>query len=390
MELGEIQNGISYKKIILGFLFFSLAFIGLIFHFTFSQAEITIYPKEIKKTVSFKVKIDKNIKTPNAARNILPGTILEIAKTGSKTFKTESITQVDDFAKGEITIYNKREKDQPLYQKSQIAPFGKKFPVFLIDKRVLIPAQGEIKVGITAQKKGASGNIEPAKFNFLKLSSWMRERIWAESFISTKGGTKDVGIVAEKDIKDAEKKLAEELWQKSFEEIEKKIEIPLTPFKKGERIITPQLVKNEIIKTKCDTKPDTIKENFSVKAETKTQGVGVSKKILLSLAKMRLKKEGAADEEFKNCQEETFNYKLMEINIEEGWARLEAHLDGTFTPKFSAKIFDKEKIIGMSGEKVKKYFKDFETVEKVEVNFWPSWVKNIPGLKKNVRIEIKN
>ena len=380
MDLGKIQNGISYKKIVLGFLFFSLAFIGLIFHFTFSQAEITIYPKEIRKTVSFKVKIDKNIKTPNATRNILPGTILEIAKTGSKTFKTESVTQVDDFAKGEITIYNKKEKDQPLYQKSKIAPFGKKSPVFLIDKRVVIPAQGEIKIGITAQKKGAGGNIEPVKFNFLKLSSWMRERIWAESFIATKGGTKEAKIVLEKDIKDAEKKLAEELWQKAFEEIEKKL-------KQNEQII-PQAVKNEIIKTKCDTKPDTIKEKFSVKAETKTQGVGVSKKILLSLAKMRLKKEGAADEEFKNCREETFNYKLTEINIEEGWARLEVNLDGTFTPKFSAKVFNKEKIIGMSEEEVKKYFKDFEIIEKVEVNFWPSWVKNVPGLKKNIRIEI--
>jgi hypothetical protein len=380
MEFGEIQNGISYKKIILGFLFFSLAFIGLIFHFTFSQAEIVLYPKEIKKTVSFKVKIDKNIKTPNAARNILSGTILEIAKTGSKTFKTESITQVDDFAKGEITIYNKREKDQPLYQKSQIAPFGKKFPVFLIDKRILIPAQSEIKVGITAQKEGADGNIEPTKFDFLKLSSWMRERIWAESFVATKGGTKDVGIVAEKDIKNAEKNLAEELWQKSFEEIEKKL-------KNNEQII-PQAVKNEIIKTKCDTKPDTIKENFLVETETKTQCVGVSEKILLSLAKMRLKKEGAADEEFKKCMEETFNYKLTEINIEDGWARLEVNLDGIFTPKFSAKVFEKEKIIGMSEEEVKKYFKDFETIEKVEVNFWPLWVKNIPGLKKNIRIEI--
>jgi len=382
MELGEIQNGISYKKIILGFLFFSLAFIGLIFHFTFSQAEITIYPKEIKKTVSFKVKIDKNLETPNAARNILPGTILEIDKTGSKTFRTESITQVDDFAKGEITIYNKREKDQPLYQKSQIAPFGKKSPIFFIDKKVIIPAESEIKVGITAQRKGADGNIEPTKFNFLKLSSWMRERIWAESFAATKGGTKDVGIVLEKDIKNAEKKLAEDLWQKAFKEIEKKI-------KQNEQIII-QLVKNEIIKTKSDTKQDTIKENFSLKIETKTQGVGVSEKMLLSLAKMRLKKEGAADEAFKNCQEETFNYKLTEINIEEGWARLEAHLDGTFTPKFSAKIFDKEKIIGMSKEEVKKYFKDFETIEKVEVNFWPSWVKNIPGLKKNIRIEINS
>ena len=380
MELGKIQNGISYKKIILGFLFFSLVLIGLIFHFTFSQAEIVLYPKEIKKTVSFKVKIDKNIKTPNVARNILPGTILEIAETGSKTFKTESITQVDDFAKGGITIYNKREKDQPLYQKSKIIPFGKKSPVFLIDKRIVIPAQSEIKVGITAQRKGADGNIEPTKFNFLKLSSWMRQRIWAESFVAIKGGTKDVGIVAEKDIKNGEKKLAEELWQEAFEEIAERI-------KQNEQII-PQVVKNEIIKTKCDTKIDTIKENFSVKAETKTQGVGVSKKILLSLTKMRLKKEGAADEEFKNCREETFNYKLTEINIEDGWARLEVNLDGIFTPKFSAKIFDKEKIIGMSEEEVKKYFKEFETIEKVEVNFWPSWVKNIPGLKKNIRIEI--
>ena len=380
MDFGKIQNGISYKKIILGFLFFSLAFIGLIFHFTFSQAEIIIYSKEIQKTVSFKVKIDKNIKTPNATRNILPGTIFEINKTGIKTFKTESITQVDDFAKGEITIYNKREKDQPLYQKSKIAPEGKKSPVFLIDKRVVIPTQGEIKVGITAQKKGANGNIEPTKFNFLKLSSWMRERIWAESFISTKGGTREAKIVLEKDIKSAEKKLAEELWQEAFEEIEKKLE--------NNKQIIPQTVKNEIIKTKCDTKPDTIKENFSVKAETKTKGVGVSEKILLSLAKMRLKKEGAADEEFKNCREETFNYKLREINIEDGWARLEVNLEGTFTPKFSAKVFDKEKIIGMSEEEVKKYFKNFETVEKVEVKFWPSWVKNVPGLKKNIRIEI--
>jgi hypothetical protein len=216
MELGKIQNGVSYKKIILGFLFFSLAFIGLIFYFTFSRAEITIYPKEIKKTVSFKVKIDKNLETPNAAKNTLPGTILEIVKIKSKTFETKSITQIDDFAKGEITIYNKREKDQPLYQKSKIAPEGKKSLVFLIDKRVVIPAQGETKVGITAQKKGASGNIEPTKFDFLKLSQWMRERIWAESFDVTKGGTKNVGIVAEKDIKDAEKKLSEEFWQESF------------------------------------------------------------------------------------------------------------------------------------------------------------------------------
>jgi len=389
MDLGKIQNSVSYKKIILGFLFFSLLFVGLIFHFAFSKAEIILYPKEIKKNFSFKVKIDGNLKMFDATkRNILPGTIIEITKTGKETFETESIIQVDDFAKGEIIIYNKGEKNQTLLRKSRIVPFGKKSPIFLTDKRVVVPSHGEVKVGITAQKKGADGNFEPTKFDFLKLSSWMRQRIWAESFEPTKGGIKETKIVLAKDIEKAQKKLAEKLWQKAFEEIKEKIEIPLTPFKKGEQIITSQLVKNEIVKTKCDTKPDTIKEKFSIKVETKTQGVGVSEEMLFSLAEMEFKKQGAADEEFKSCQKETFNYKLSEINTEEGWAYLEINLDGIFVPKMTTKIFDKEKIIGMSEDEVKKYFKDFKTIEKVEVNFWPFWVKNVPALEKNIKIEL--
>ena len=390
MYIGKIETGRSYKKIIILFIIISIGLITFVTYASFSRAKITLTSKEENFKVDFKTKIQKEFdeevvkEKEKENDSLLPqteiilGKILEEEKEINKKITNIPLKEIEEKAKGKVTIYNHRDKDQPLLPQTQL--LSDNGILFRTDKRVVVPAHGAVEVGITADQPGKQGNIEPTHFTIVRIWKDWQKDIYAESKEPTTGGIRKAKVVTQETIDKARNQTAEELYNNILEEWKKKLE-------KDEKILKDSLIK-KIVSFKTSVKPDTETEEFEITVKVHLKALAFNEKSLYDQACTKLKTKVPQDKEFITEKKDSFSYKIENLDMDKGIAELSVHLEGTMISKISPEIFDKEKLIGKDEYEVKKYFEQFEDIENVEVEFTPFWTRSVPSLKDHIEIVI--
>ena len=388
MYIGKIETGRSYKKIIILFILISIGLIAFVTYASFSQAKITLIPKEETLGVDFKVRLTKEIKeeAPKEEEEaeklpeleIILGKILEEEKEETKKITVIPLKEIDEKAKGKVTIYNNKDKDQPLLPHTQL--LSDSGILFRTNERVVVPAHGAVEVAVTADQPGKQGNLEPTHFTIVRIWKDWQKDIYAESKEPTTGGTREAKIVTQEVIDQTKDKVAQDLYDQV-----------LTKWQEGltedEKILEDSLLK-EIISFKASVKPDTETEEFDMIIKVHLKVLAFNEKTLYDRACTKLKAKVPQDKEFITVKENSFSYKIENLDLEAGTADIMIHLEGTMITKISPKVFDKEKLIGKDTYEVKKYFEQFEDVASCEVEFAPFWTRSVPSLKDHIEIVI--
>jgi len=381
MDLGKIKTGPSYKKIAIVFIIIGIALFGVICYFSFSKAEITIYPKEENIKVDFETIICKN-----------PDLITDEGISGeivSKTLKqTKKITQVsekgiEDRAQGTVTIYNNRSEQQAIIKGSRLWPNGNPRPQFRTRRWVSIPAHGKVQVDVTSDEKGKIGEIGPTKFIFPGFTSELyRREVYAESSSPMTGGYKEISVVTQDDIDKAKNNLVSELYEKVTGQLEE--EMP------EDQVLILEGAKKEVLNfsSTSEAGQENINE-FEITAEVKVTTLKFARQELLELASQKLKNEVSQGKELQSTDEQTLKYTLKGIDLGKAQATVDTYLEGTMSLKLTSKIFDKARLIGLNEKELKDYFGQFDDIEKIEIKFTPSWIRAVPSLYDHVEISIK-
>lgn len=389
MYIGKIETGKSYKKIIILFILISIGLIVFVTYASFSRAKITLIPKEETFGVDFKVRVQKEIKEEVPKKEeevevllpeaeIILGKVLEEEKEETKKITDIPLKEVEEKAKGKVTIYNNRDKDQPLRPKTQL--LSDNGILFRTDQRVVIPAHGAIEVGVTADQPGKQGNIEPTHFTIVKIWKHWQKDIYAESKEPMTGGTREAKVVTQEVIDQTKDKVAQDLYDQVLKEWQEGLV-------ENEKILEDSMFK-EIVSSKALVKPDTETEEFDMTVKVHLKALTFSEKSLYDRACTKLKDKVPQDKEFISVKEDSFSYKIENLDLEKGMAELTVHLEGSMIAKLSVEVFDKEKLIGKDEYEVKRYFEQFEDVASCEVGFTPFWTKSVPSLKDHIEIVI--
>lgn len=385
VNLGKIQTGVSYKKVIIAFAIIALFFVLFILYSTLSQATIKIHPKKIHKDVKLDVLVDSHASKVNFGTQTLPGRILEQTQEVSQMFRVEE-RDVPAFAKGTVTLINKRGSQQSLVAGSHLRAEESKDangdPIyFLSDERVVIPGNGSVDVSVTAEQKGAESNIAPQKLIIDRLNSSAWDVVYAESHEPMSGGTILGRIATQEDIDAVKSKLSDFLRDQSITELN-------TPLPDDEQIL-PETVHVEILDSTIDVEPDTEVEQFTMSIKQNTTAFVFSRRDLLGLAIEALGDLETENEEYREYREEDFSITLDHLDIEQGVAGFVVELTGTFDVNLSQRALDIEQLLGRNREEVLEYYAEFEHIESVEVDFWPFWVRHVPSWQHNVNIMIE-
>jgi len=388
MYIGKIETGRSYKKIVILFILISIGLIAFVTYASFSRAKITLTPKEETLGVDFKVRLTKEIKeeAPKEGEEaeklpeleIILGKILEEEKEETRKITDIPLKEIDEKAKGKVTIYNNKDKDQPLLPRTQL--LSDSGILFRTDERVVIPAHGAVEVGITADQPGKQGNIEPTHFTIVRIWKDWQKDIYAESKESMTGGTRKAKVITQEVIDQTKDKVAQDLYDQV-----------LTRWQEGltedEKILEDSVFK-EIVSSSASVKPDIETEEFDMKVKVHLKALAFNEKALYDRAYTKLKAKVPQDKEFITVKENSFSYKVENLDLKAGTADIMIHLEGTMIAKISPEVFDKEKLIGKDTYEVKKYFEQFEDVALCEVEFTPFWTRSVPSLKDHIEIVI--
>ncbi|KKR97204.1 MAG: hypothetical protein UU49_C0034G0007 [Candidatus Magasanikbacteria bacterium GW2011_GWC2_41_17] len=209
-EVSAPEEGFSpspkfYKVIATTFLIATILLVIFVVFLTGGKATISLKlkPQTVKANTNLMV-----VEKPASGQ--VGGLALGTVVTGEKVFSPSGGTEIPGAATGEVILYNKTNSAQPLVATTRLlSPDG---ILFRLTKSTNVPANGQIKAAVYADKSGKDGEIGPTKFTIPGLSEIKQKDIYAESKTKMSGGVKRISALTEADLKTAEEALVADLY----------------------------------------------------------------------------------------------------------------------------------------------------------------------------------
>lgn len=379
MYIGKIETGKSYKRIFILFAIITLALIGFVCYASFSKATISITPKKEEVSINFQINASSTPDLNLLKVNNIKGRILTETLEEKQKITDIALKEVDDYAKGKVIIYNKRDQSQGLLPRTQLKPDNSDI-IFRTDQSVNVPAHGQIEVGVTADTKGTQGNIQPTHFTIVKIWQHWQNLIYAESYEPMTGGTKMAKVATQEEINKAKEKVTNDLYQKGAAHLKEKLS-------QGESLKDEMILKEEVASW-VSVEPDTQTDEFEMYVKLKLYAIIFDETTLLDLAKARLEEQIPQNKELINFIEQSFKYNVKSVDLTNKKAEISVSLSANVAYRLSSNVFDKENFIGKSVEEAKEYLAKFEEIENIKISLSPFWVKSIPSLKDHIEINV--
>jgi len=363
-----------YRRIAFSFIILTVLTIALVAYLSFVKATIKIYSADKAVSSDFVVDIVK----VSTAQNQVEGKLVE--KTYEKTAEflpSSEGTTVPAKAGGEVIIYNKYSKDQPLVATTRLlAPDGK---LFRIDDTVTVPAGGEVKVMAHADEEGKEYEIGPTRFTIPGLWEGLQDQIYAESKSKMTGGEVTIKAVGQEDLDTAEAALSEEM----FGQVKQEMIDENTDPRFSRSAFTYQ-----VIEKVSDTEPGEQKERFSIKLKITVAGAFFNAQQMDDVILAKLDESLGADYLVGEIVEETTEYSINDYNIDTGIANVLVKAAATAVLRETSRILDKQKITGLSVEDAKNYLEGSPLIDKVEISTRPFWIGRLPNLEDHIEYEM--
>ena len=365
-------------KVIFGVIIFLLILGGIFSHFIFQKAEIRIWPKTQEVNFEEKVTVDSKIKEVEFSTNTIPGGIFLKEQKIHQEFFSSGKSLREKKAEGTIRVYNAYSTfSQVLVTTTRFVSANGR--LFRSLERVIIPGgtykggnlqPGFLDVNVRADQPGEEYNIDPSTFSIPGFAGTPRyTAFYGKSFEPMKGGYKgEVSEVTQQDLERAETTLKEKLLTAVKLSLENKI---------SKRIIVLEEFSKKDFSTPI----------FSAKAgEEKTSFMGEGKLSFTALTFKKLDLEDFAKEyilsqisKYQKIYLESLrvSYSLETIDVNRGKMALAIN----FSAKIYFKILEddfKKEIAGKLLSEAKDFLANDPRIAKLEIDFWPFWIKKIP------------
>ncbi|MFC1633067.1 hypothetical protein ACFL1U_02930 [Patescibacteria group bacterium] len=380
MDLGTINPGRSgYGKIIIGFVVFSIILVVVVAYFSFAHATITITPVVEDISVDFETHVDTSANFDPRNLDKIPGRLLQADLDAKVDVADVGAKEVPQRAHVTVTIYNKRGTAQPLLATTQLVnQSGIKFRT---DARVVVPANGSIQVGATADIAGKVGNVGPSDWAIILLSPSMQKLVYAKSTAAATGGVKSVSFVSESDLNAAKQTAIDQSWDQGYAALTEQLE--------GSEQLADDSILAEVVSFESSAAEGSEVSSFNVTAKVGYRAVVFDESILLNLAVTKLKEQVPAEKDLGNFNTATFSYKVLKLDVNSGLVRISVHLEGQIIPKLGTDAFDKSNLFGLTKAEVEEFFASHEGVSSVKVSLRPPWVRSVPSIEDKVKLVIE-
>ena len=359
----------SYRKLAINFLILAVNLIIIILYFTLSQAKIIIVPEQEAFAHKLQIPIKEIIAAGDKA---VSGRVVEQEVATTETFSIDSASEVPSVAEGQITIHNKTAaRNQQLVAKTQFS--SESGIIVRLKEGVTVKAGESVTAAAYADQAGKDGEVEPGKFEIVKLKS-DKDKIYGEVTAKFTGGTKAINIVSQ------------ETMDKATSETENKLK-ELAADKLA--ALAPEADKENIVISVISLKPsaqvgDTDIPSFTIEAAAVGRAIIFDQEAAKSIIKQDLAESIPVNKIVSRIDEGSFAARP-----DASATYLDASIDATLIPKFSDAVFNKKDIMGLNRDEVRKYFRKITGIDNVDVKFSPFWVRSVPNLEDHVDIEIK-
>lgn len=365
-----------YRRIAFSFIGAAVVLLGVVSYYSFARVTIIVKPK--REALSAPLTVDVRA-TPQEGeiRGVVGMTTVEAAETFPVTGSDGQVAQTQ--AQGTVTIKNTTNRNQPLVRTTRLlTPEG---VLFHTSETVLVPAQGNVTVGIYADEPGPGGEVLPTRFTIPGLWEGLQDQIYAESTERTCCGTKTVRLLTDDDLKAA----AQELEVKLTAEARESLRTSLAVTDLDGEILLP-----EIVERTSDTEPGKDADHFTVGLTIKVTGIFYDRAALMDRSKNVLAGLAGPEEALVEVDPDRMTVTADRYDAVAGTARLSVDAVGLLALRPDSDLFLKDRLVGLDRAALESYFDTWESVESVRVEFRPSWLRRVPRLKDHIEIKIQD
>ncbi len=321
--------------------------------------------------------------------NRIPLQVIEISKTKSREFEATGEKQLEEKARGFITIYNEYSSSpQVLVATTRFESAEGK--VFRILENVTVPGaeieEGKIvasglKVEVVADQPGADYNIGPAKFTIPGFKGSPKYAgFYGESKSAMSGGsTERVKIATQEDIDRAEEILIEEIRQEAEQSFQEQIPEDL------KLIENTQKQETEALST---IEPETQTDKFLVEVESKVTALLYSQSDLEKLVELNVASKISGDKVVL-AESQQIKWLEPEVDLERGEVIFSLYAEQKAAYRLDLEQI-KSDLLGLSEIEVRRYFAEHDKILEAKVSFRPFWAKRVSKDKEKIKITVLN
>ncbi|OGZ32787.1 MAG: hypothetical protein A2V69_03090 [Candidatus Portnoybacteria bacterium RBG_13_40_8] len=379
----------TFKRFIIFLIFILFVGGGFVLYFILPKAQVIINPQ--KEDIKFETEIiaDKSIDSINLENSKVPAQVFQIETEDSRKFPTTGEKDVQEKAKGVITVYNQySSSEQSLVKTTRFrSENGKIFrlietvviPGAIVEEGKIIPSSKE--VAVEADEPGDAYNIGPSKFTIPGFEGTPKyASFYGQSVEPMAGGAKGIMKVATKqDIEGATQIVSLELKNKVKEEFKKKIPSDLKMLDDGQVL--------EVIESDSTLDTDDPGKEFTITVKVKAWGLAFKENDVLVIIKEEIKDKISTDK-FLIPSTIKVNYKNVKVDSAKGKLNFICQIEAKTAWNLDESEL-KSELSGKNEIEVRKYLSSLPEIETAKVIFWPFWVKSIPQNKNKIKIIIK-
>jgi hypothetical protein len=357
------------------------------------EATISIFAKKDVKSADGVISVDASQDNIDQDKMIIPGKILNFDESISETFSATGLKNVSNQkAKGKIMIYNEYSSaPQVLVATTRFLSGDQK--LFRLISGVVVPGMtkvgadtkpGVVEAEVVADEAGDSYNIGPSNFSipgFKDSNSGKYSKIYAKSVVAMAGGGNGANnskIISDKDLSVAKDKISLD----ASAAIKKKIKDSV----QGGTVILDDAISLGDISYSPSASAGTVTDNFEIKAQTKAVAIVFSESNIKSLAGFIVSKSNSGNVN-QNSESITLDYGKVSADFKANTLSINVHISSNQTT-LDAEIL-KKGLLGKNNNEIIDYLKNYPSIEKAEVEYWPPiFVNKIPVYEKRVKVNL--
>ncbi len=334
----------------------------------------------------FLVTVDKSAATSDTDTLTAPGTLLELEKEISKDFVTSGKKDAGTKATGKITVQNNYDTNTHKYPKgSRFTANGKTYlsdDLFTVKPATItlvggnpVVTSGEVEVAVTAEKSGDSYNSAAAAY----VLEGAPAKITGKGGEMAGGLTKEIGIVLDKDLDEAETAIKKEALDQASRDLNDKAGAA------GAKLAESS-ISSEIISVTSTAKVDDEADNFKYTAKTKVFGLSFKESDVRSVVMRAAAGKIGSAKMVVGTDRANIIYTAQDYDNNQGKLKLKASLTGKIGQRYSGEEIGRL-VKGKSAARAEAILKNREGIEDTSITLWPNFAKRVPMLAK--RIEVK-
>lgn len=378
--------------IVFGFLFIVAVSLFVVLTLK-SKLSLILYYSQENVAINDEIKVDIMQKDADIESRVIPGRFFETEKEKWEIFPSTGKTDTSQSSGGVIKIYNSHNPPRPVALVAQtrfLSSGGGK--IFRAQEKIYLPAAkiidgkvvpSSVEIEVKAQNPGEEYNIPPSTFSVPGLAgSPLYYTVWAESERGMKGGaSNEVSKITETDITNAKIELSQILKNNAILDLKNKI---------GQGyILDNSAVIEENLEVACFKDVEVVVPEFNCYGKTKAKGLAFHKDHLkyISLGIMETQKPG--NKELKQESLET-SFSVKGTATKSGKMILSISSEISAYEELNQDLLFYE-IYGKKAEQIKSIILDkFPQIEKVELRFWPFWIKRAPKNVNRINIDLSH